>query len=108
MSTTPKPIEDAELLQQEQESKTEKEWGSMNLNLIILDGAYPTNPIWATTSLLIMMFEILVIAIECSFFIGNWSWVKNNKKHALLIIVLANLLTFEIGAIVQSILSGGV
>jgi hypothetical protein len=75
------------------------------MKLSIFDGLYPTNPIWAN-DLLIILFELTVIGIEISIITYNWDWVVKHRRHAILMIIVANLVSFGFGALIQFLLGG--
>ena len=77
-------------------------------SLIVLDGLYPTNPLWQLPLLAIICFEIAVMIAEAILIVGNWDWMIKNKKRGVALVVLANLVTLGLGVAIQVALGGGV
>lgn len=67
----------------------------------VLNGIYPGNPLWQMQVLIVTIFEALVIVLEITIILQNWEWVRKNKKHAACALVIANLITFGIGTLIQ-------
>jgi hypothetical protein len=73
----------------------------------ILNGSYPTNPIWKNITL-VVIFEMLVVIIEAVLI----SWYLTSRKTAisketiLFIVIVSNTLTFLLGFMLQVLLVG--
>lgn len=61
---------------------------------------YPTNPAW-TNILVVLIFELAVIGIEFIIISSYLEKIKS-KKGVLAIVITANIVTFLIGALIQS------
>lgn len=67
---------------------------------ITFNGMYPTNPAW-TNILVVLIFELAVIGIEFIIISSYLEKIKS-KKGVLAIVITANIVTFLIGALIQS------
>jgi hypothetical protein len=76
------------------------------MNWKILNGNYPTNPIWGLPIWIVLAFEALVITVEILLGVLLWEKMKKrNEKIALItVVIVGNLVTFAMGAIIQGLL----
>lgn len=69
-----------------------------------LNGIYPIHPLWENF-LLVLAFEFMVVAIETIIIISIHK--KHPKFPLYTTILVANLITFAIGALIQFIVMWG-
>ena len=72
----------------------------------ILNGSYPTNPLWMNLAV-VAIFEILVVIIEAaliSWYLGKKDAI--DKEAIYFIVIVSNVITFLMGFAIQVLLVG--